>query len=208
MRKKNGITGLILSGGKSKRMGYNKALLKISNKFLIEKIIEEIKPFVNEIVISISEDDFKKYSFLKNVFFVKDKIKNIGPISGIYSGLCYSKYLYLFVISADAPFIDGRFIVFLKNNINYLDDIVAPYNYRNNYFEPLFSIYKNSKKLKKIIYNNINEKEYCLKKCFYKANVKKINVKKILNIFDKNLFFNMNDYDEYVRIRGFYEKNI
>ena len=79
----NNITGIILAGGKSSRMGTDKAFLKWNNKLFIESIIDALDPLVSEIII-VSNDE--KYDSFKTKR-IKDVIENAGPLAGIYSGL-------------------------------------------------------------------------------------------------------------------------
>ena len=44
-------TGIILAGGKSSRMGTNKALLTIEGKTVIERIVEQLDQIVDEILL-------------------------------------------------------------------------------------------------------------------------------------------------------------
>ncbi|MCK7517640.1 MAG: NTP transferase domain-containing protein [Ignavibacteriales bacterium] len=60
---RNDITGIILCGGKSSRMQTNKALLKLSDKTVIEIVAEKLKSIFNEVLISAN--DSKEYDFLK-----------------------------------------------------------------------------------------------------------------------------------------------
>ena len=85
------ITGIILAGGKSTRMGTDKGLISYKNKTFVEHIISAIQPFVDEIIIidSYSTDKtiqklkkFKKVKIFKNKFINQAKqinwaLKNI-----------------------------------------------------------------------------------------------------------------------------------
>lgn len=116
------ITGVILSGGKSSRMDFNKSLLKIDNIFLIEHIYNILSSSFDKIIISTNEP--KLYSFI-NVEKIEDLIKGFGPLSGIHSALTYAKTDKIFVVPCDMPFI-------IPDIINYLikfdttEEIVLP----------------------------------------------------------------------------------
>jgi len=98
---KKNITGIILAGGKSSRMGQDKAFLKLNGKTFIEHSIEAIKPLVYEIIIVSDNADCEMF----NLKCVNDVIKNSGPLAGIYSGLINSKTDYNLVLSCDIPLI-------------------------------------------------------------------------------------------------------
>lgn len=59
MQKKEAkIVGIVLSGGKSRRMGQEKGLVKYRGKALIEYAIETLKPLCHELVISTANNDY------------------------------------------------------------------------------------------------------------------------------------------------------
>lgn len=101
------INSIILSGGRSSRMGEGKALMKVGAKTIIEIIIEKLKPFCNEIIISA--DDLEKYSEF-GYKVVPDKFKNSGPLAGIYSSLLESNTEKNFIISCDLPLVSSAVI--------------------------------------------------------------------------------------------------
>ncbi|MBU1679214.1 MAG: NTP transferase domain-containing protein, partial [Bacteroidetes bacterium] len=76
------ITGVILAGGSSKRMGVNKSLLKIDDLTLIEKVNEIMTQVFDKVIISTNEP--ASYEFIKTEK-VTDVIKGFGPLSGIHS---------------------------------------------------------------------------------------------------------------------------
>ena len=77
------ITGIILSGGQSTRMGTDKALLQINEKTLLENAIEICKPVCKEILISSNNPEHEKFGYK----IIPDEIKNCGPLGGIYTCL-------------------------------------------------------------------------------------------------------------------------
>jgi molybdenum cofactor guanylyltransferase len=77
------ITGIILAGGQSSRMGTDKAMLQIDGKTLMERAIEICKPICHEILISSNNPKHENFGFT----VIPDEIKNCGPMGGIYSCL-------------------------------------------------------------------------------------------------------------------------
>lgn len=116
------INGIILSGGKSSRMGEDKALLKVGTKSIIEIMIAKLKPFCNKIIISA--DETEKYSQF-GYKVVPDKFKNSGPLAGIYSSLLESNTERNFVISCDLPLVSQNIIERLISNIS-TKEIILP----------------------------------------------------------------------------------
>jgi len=61
------ITGIILAGGKSSRMGNNKSFLKLGHKLIIELITDLMKSLFNEVIIITNTPN--EYEFLKLVMY-------------------------------------------------------------------------------------------------------------------------------------------
>ena len=118
----NRINCIILSGGLSSRMGEDKALLKVGTKSIIELMIDKLKPFCDEIIISAN--DVEKYSEF-GYKVVPDKFKDSGPLAGIYSSLFESNTERNFVISSDLPLVPQKIIERLIN-YNSSKEIILP----------------------------------------------------------------------------------
>lgn len=106
------ITGVILAGGKSSRMGVNKPLLKIDDVTLIERSYELMKSVFTKVVISTNNPD--QFDFI-NSEKVKDIYWDFGPLSGIYSALKFLSTQKIFILSVDMPFILPDLIRYLLN---------------------------------------------------------------------------------------------
>jgi len=106
MISKNALTGIILAGGKSERMGQDKGLMEWNGKRLVEYSIEALMPFCNNIIIITNNP---AYSFLR-FQMVKDIYQGIGPMGGIHAGLKASGNEHNIILSCDMPLIDKEVI--------------------------------------------------------------------------------------------------
>lgn len=129
------VTAIILAGGKSTRMGYDKAFIKIGGKPIIERTIATLKPMFDDIIIVANEPG--KFKGLR-VKVVKDIKPNCGPISGIHSGLVHSKTEINFVVACDMPFLNLSLIRYMLGKKNNSDIIMIQINGK---LHPLFGIY-------------------------------------------------------------------
>jgi molybdopterin-guanine dinucleotide biosynthesis protein A len=128
------ITGIILAGGQSTRIGTDKAFIQINHKTLLEKAIDICEPICAEILISSDNKEHEKFGHR----IIPDEFKNCGPLSGIYSCLKKSNTEWNFVISVDAAFVEPQFIPYLINEIDDFDAIVP---FHNKGKEPLIALY-------------------------------------------------------------------
>lgn len=136
MNRNNYITGIILAGGKSTRMGSDKGLLPFKNKLFVEHILEVLEALVTNVIIVSDNKDYDRF----NATRVSDLIKDAGPLAGIYTGLFYSKTENNLILSCDVPLID---IAILKQLIAEDDisfDVVQVQS--QNKTMPLIALYK------------------------------------------------------------------
>lgn len=129
------ISGVILAGGKSARMGTDKALLKVGPYSIIEIIAGVFKTLVDEIlVVTDRPEKFARYGDKA----IKDILPGHGPLGGIHAGLVQAAHPRVLVAACDMPFISAplaRFMIELPGDY----DVVVP-RYRG-YAEPLCAIY-------------------------------------------------------------------
>lgn len=106
----NDITAIILAGGKSLRMGENKALLQLNGKSIIMHISHLMLTLFQRVILITNDPD--KYDFL-GLESYKDIYPGKGPLGGIHAGLKYSKTEKNFIVSCDIPLVTGELIKFL-----------------------------------------------------------------------------------------------
>ena len=193
------ISALVLAGGKSSRMGTDKSLLTINGRSLIEQIVESLRPFVAEVIVSTNEKE--KYCFLKDVRFVEDFRKGEGPLIGLISGLELADTPWVFAVSCDAPLVTGEFLQFLADFR--AKDILAVAPYGDGYFEPLLSLYKKEALPFALSYlERYNKKAGGMLDYLDSFGLVRV-VEKDLFIerFGSAVFLNVNDKDSYERLK-------
>ena len=138
MKHKTNITGIILAGGKSSRMGTDKGFLLLNNKPFVQYSIDALKPLVSEIIIVSDNPEYDVFGLKR----VNDITKNAGPVAGIYAGLSASSTEYNIVLSCDIPLISTEVLQKLINAIDADSEIILAES--NGKSMPLIAIYKKS----------------------------------------------------------------
>jgi molybdopterin-guanine dinucleotide biosynthesis protein A len=77
------LTGVVLMGGQSTRMGTDKAFLKTNDQFYYQKAAQVLVPFCQEILLSVNETQAQNHIF--EYPCIIDSFENQGPIGGILS---------------------------------------------------------------------------------------------------------------------------
>lgn len=185
-------TGIILVGGKSSRMGKNKALLTIGGKKVIERIAEEMQTITDNVIIVTNT--FHEYEFL-NLPMVEDKYKGLGPLAGIHAGLEASQTNSNLVTACDMPFISTEIGTYLLEQLTD-QQVVVPEIFGQ--LHPLFAAYHKS--AKDVFSKELEMGELRVRKAFKELYVKIVTEKDLraegFRIKDSD-FFNMNYPEEY-----------
>lgn len=183
------IATVILCGGKNSRFGgENKALLDYNGeKTFIEKIIDECE---GNIYVSISSKENNEINFAssKNINFIEDIYKGIGPIGGMHSAFKKLKNKYIRFVSVDTTSITREFLEYMEREMDKYHEAFIPIYNGDKYF--LLGIY--SCKIKKYIEKNIRIKKYSIKDIVKNIKVKYVDLK--YTIFNLN---NINTKEEY-----------
>jgi molybdenum cofactor guanylyltransferase len=191
---------IILSGGKSSRMGTNKALLPFNEKTIIERIKDELYSVFDG--LTLVTNDPESYEFL-TIKTVPDEYPGKGPLAGLHAGLIASDYEENILIACDMPFVSAELAEILVKNLKHYDAVIPVINGKQH---PLFAAYQ-----KKII----PEIETCLKEdrlrmvhLHEKLNVCFLEEKDLQIYCHSNLervFYNMNHPNEYEHAKAIVE---
>ncbi|RXJ01901.1 molybdenum cofactor guanylyltransferase [Anaerobacillus alkaliphilus] len=194
---------ILLSGGKSSRMGTNKALLPIEGKANIERIVDSLgDEFTDRVLVTNSPDE---YALLKEkVKIVTDIYPGLGPLSGIHAGLLASSAEYNVVVACDMPFVSKKLArLLVEKSVGYQAAVPR----FNGMRQPLFAVYHKS---------IVSEIEQFLKGNDFRVNNLWGKVK-MLWVEDESLqsipevekaFFNMNYPEEYDQVKKWVSKEL
>lgn len=94
------LSGAILAGGKSSRMGQEKALLLWEGKPMVMRVAQTLQQVFSEVLVV--SDNAETYRFL-GLRIVPDIFKGCGPLGGIHSALVHAAAEGVFVCSCDMP---------------------------------------------------------------------------------------------------------
>lgn len=201
--KKNNFTAILLSGGKSRRMGKDKEKLNFKGVYLIDTITENLSYHFKEIVIVSNDLDFFKDRYKKydnNIIIKEDIIKDMGLCAGLYTGLISSSNKDNFLIACDMPYFNHDYIDFLKNK-TYKKALVYD---DGKYLEPFFALYK--KDLISDIENYLNKGRRSINGFLKEISATTINFEDIKNFNNiEKIFRNLNypeDWKVYIKENG------
>jgi molybdopterin-guanine dinucleotide biosynthesis protein A len=130
-------SAVILAGGKSRRMGFDKCNLMVDGKALIEHQIEMLKTEFDEIRLVTSPELPIAFPGSQTVY---DEYIDSGPMGGIHQGLKCAASEYVYIIGCDMPNINLDYIRYMKRTVKeYRADICITANAK--FVEPLNSFY-------------------------------------------------------------------
>ena len=135
MEPKHPISGIILSGGKSIRMGKNKAFIEIDGVPIISRISDLFKELFQELIIVTNQKEIFK-EFDSRIY--SDIIPNKGALGGLYTGIFFSTFYYSFCVACDMPFIKKSLVQYMIKNIEDADVIIPR---TKDGLQPLHAIY-------------------------------------------------------------------
>ena len=185
-----------MAGGKNSRFsGKNKALVRIGEKRILDRIYEVFSILFDKIILVTNDPlQYMEWDF--------DIVTDIFPIrsslTGIHTGLFYLTTPYAFFVACDIPFIKKELIEILLDSVEPSIDIVIPETSKG--VEPLCSVY--SKRCFKPIEEQLEKKSLKIQQVFQKVRVKKIS-EDILRTIDPDLvsLSNINTPDDLARAK-------
>jgi molybdopterin-guanine dinucleotide biosynthesis protein A len=116
------ITGVILAGGKSSRMGQNKALMSLGGKRLVDRVVEVMRSVFDDLLMVTNTPDV--YADL-GLPMAPDVWPDKGSLGGVYSAIYRVATPYCLVVACDMPFLQAAGLRYLITQMaNY--DVVVP----------------------------------------------------------------------------------
>jgi molybdenum cofactor guanylyltransferase len=102
------LTGFVLAGGKSSRMGANKALLALQGRSLLENAMAILEQLCEKVCIIGSRQLYGAFGEC-----YEDVYRDCGPLAGIHSALLHSQTTRSLITAVDTPFLGAEFLDYL-----------------------------------------------------------------------------------------------
>ncbi len=150
----NAITGVILAGGKSSRMGFDKGLAILNGKPMIQYVIDVFEKLGLDIIIISNSPGYETFGYP----IYNDLIPEKGPVGGIYTALSRSTTDLNLIVSCDTPFLTLEVLKKLISQCVSNEITIAKFE---GVEHPLIGIY--SKKVRDVFKKKIDENKLKLK---------------------------------------------
>ncbi len=188
------LTALLLAGGKSSRMGANKALLPLGNTTVMDFMIARLQQVCTEVILVTTPEQSYSHLSVKKVFDVVEGKLSLG---GMYSGLLQSPAEANFICGCDMPFLEPQLVRRLFAQLADYDAVVPQLD---GFFEPLCAVYR--KTCLPHIAAQLQTPELRLTRWFDHARIRVVSKEELREV-DPTLrsFMNMNTPEEYAHVQ-------
>jgi molybdopterin-guanine dinucleotide biosynthesis protein A len=116
------VSGIILAGGASRRMGRDKAWIEIEGRPLVERVVERLGLVCKEILLVTNHPEPSKRLGAR---LVSDTFPGKGSLGGIFSGLEAARFDRAIVVACDMPFLNAALLRYMLS-FSAEDDVVIP----------------------------------------------------------------------------------
>ena len=129
------VTGVLLAGGKSRRMGEDKRFLSVGEETLYERSLAVLRSVFQTVFVVIAQDSPALQS---NVPVFRDLIAGCGSLGGLYTGLKQADTPYVFAVACDMPFLDPAMVRYFTEMKDKADVVMAELQ---NGLQPMHALY-------------------------------------------------------------------
>jgi len=131
----DGVTGVLLAGGKSSRMGRNKALMTLAGQRLVDRAMTVLSSVLDDLLMVTNSPEL--YADL-GVRMVPDVVAGKGALGGIHSALHHAAAPHCLVVACDMPFLNADFLRYIVDQRAAYDVVVPIADGRP---QPLHAVY-------------------------------------------------------------------
>ncbi|MEP6933408.1 MAG: molybdenum cofactor guanylyltransferase [Nitrospirota bacterium] len=131
----NDVTGILLAGGKSRRMGEDKRHLLVGEQTLLERGLAVLRTIFQEVLVVIAQDSDP---LGVDARVVRDLVADCGSLGGLYTGLMQATTPRIFVVACDMPFLDQMVIAQFMSRGHNADIVMAKVEGR---LHPMHALY-------------------------------------------------------------------
>ena len=186
------VTGVVLAGGKSQRMGRNKALMEYQGEPLVLRAVQILRQVTGKVIISSDRHNYERFGL--EVW--PDELPDRTAMTGIYTCLKRSLERWIMVLSCDMPLMDPRlFEILYINSSNY--DVIVPVHDQEA-VEPLCGMYH--QRALKMLEELLKSHQYGLQQFILRSNHKLVTINQDMFWYHPKLFTNINTPEDFNKL--------
>jgi molybdenum cofactor guanylyltransferase len=129
------VTGILLAGGKSRRMGADKRLLAVGPRTLLERSCAVLCGIFHHVCMVIAQDS---EPVEVHIPVISDLVPSCGSLGGMYTGLHQATTPHIFVAACDMPFIHAGLV---QHMVGQKDDVDVVLAYWHGKPQPTHAVY-------------------------------------------------------------------
>ena len=130
------FSGFVLAGGRSSRMGEEKALLQIDGSTLLARALDRLRALTPEVCIIGPAAKFASHGRV-----IEDVYTGRGPLAGIHAALSASATDLNLILAVDLPFVTESLLRFIVEQARGCDAVVTVPQIAGGY-QPLCAAYR------------------------------------------------------------------
>lgn len=131
-------TAIILAGGKSSRLGFDKQLLQYNGTFLIDMLVTLLGSVFQEVILVSNTPELHQN---RGCRIVTDILMESGPLGGLHSGLSAAAFPVCYLTACDMPWISVPYIRFLLESHREEPETEAVVTRLGEMLEPMNALY-------------------------------------------------------------------
>ncbi len=186
----DGVTAFVLAGGRSSRMGSDKALLQLGGLTLLERALQTARAVADRAYIVGPRQRYEQFGVV-----IEDVYPDCGPLSGIHAALSTTETDLNLVLSVDMPLMTPGFLQWLLRQAQATQDLVVVPDALGG-LQPLCAIYR--PQVRTVAEEALKRGDYKISHLFAAVPTRQIPLREIVAAgFSADLFHNVNTSEEY-----------
>lgn len=180
------ITGVVLAGGQSRRMGFNKAEAEMHGESMLIRMIDKLKMITPAIVVSSGTVTYPSIPWPQ----IFDEYPQCGPLGGIYSVLKVSTTSLNLVVSCDIPLVSTSLLRYIVDSAIKSDSLITVPIDHQGQLQMMCAVYR--KEVLPYLEKQLETQTFKMKALSDLVSVKYITIDREHPLFHEHAFMNVN----------------
>lgn len=180
------ITGIVLAGGQSRRMGFNKAEAEMNGESMLIRMIHKMKAVTSTILVSSGAVTYTNISLPQ----IPDEFPQCGPLGGIYSVLKTTNTSLNLIVSCDIPLVSVSLLKYVLKRAVESDSLITIPIDHDGHLQTMCAVYR--KGILPFLKQQIDARELKMKRLLDLVSVEYIKITREHPLYNEHAFLNVN----------------